>query len=171
MALVESTRICLSKYFVFSGRASRPEYWWFFLFVILVSMLLSFIDVVVFGANVETDDSSGPLSSIFQLLMLLPLLAAGWRRMHDSGRPGWYLLLPAALSYATMFMLLGGVAFFGVLETFVGDVDALRRPAEALGFVGMMVSLLVQLVLVIMMIWWLTRPSEEGTNAYGPPPA
>ncbi len=170
MGFVEATRVCFTKYFVFSGRASRPEYWWFFLFVIIVSVVLSVIDTTVFGTDLETSDSSGPLSSIFQLMVLVPLLAAGWRRLHDSGRPGWYLLLPAALSLATTFMLLGGVAVFSVLETGVEDPDTLRRPAEFLGGIGLMVVVVLQVVLAIMMIWWLTRPSEQGTNAYGPPP-
>ena len=101
--------------------------------------------------------------------MLLPMLAAGWRRLHDTGRPGWYLLLPMAFSISMMFMLLTGVAVFSALETGVEDPEALREPAAFLGATGLMVMYAIQLVLSVLMIWWLSRPSQEGTNEYGAP--
>ena len=97
------------------------------------------------------------------------MLAAGWRRLHDTGRPGWYLLLPAAFSIATVFMLMTGVAVFSTLETGVEDPEALRGPAALLGLTGLMIMYVIQLVLTVLMIWWLTRPSQEGTNEYGAP--
>ena len=171
MGFFTATRVCLSKYFVFSGRATRPEYWWFFLFAVLVGGVASIADVVLFDTDTEAGGNSGPLSSVFQLLVFIPLLAAGWRRLHDTGRPGWYLLLPVALSLATTFLLLGGIAIFSALETGVDDPDTLRKPAAFLGGIGMFAVLILQVVLAVLMIWWLTRPSQEGTNNYGPPAA
>ncbi|WP_380053870.1 DUF805 domain-containing protein [Falsihalocynthiibacter sp. SS001] len=169
MSFVEAIKTCLAKYFVFSGRAVRSEYWWFVLFVILVSVVLSVIDASIFGQNPETGQSTQVLTPIFQLAVLIPMLAAGWRRLHDTGRPGWYLLLPAALSIATMVMLFSGVAVFSVLEQGTDNPDALRGPAAFLGVGGLMVVGALQLVLSILMIWWLSRPSQEGTNEYGLP--
>ena len=169
MGFSQSIKTCLSKYVVFSGRAQRSEYWWFVLFVLLVSILLAVVDSTLFGTNPEAGKMSIKLNSIFQLSMLLPMLAAGWRRLHDTGRPGWYLLLPAAFSIATVFMLLTGVAVFSALETGVDDPEALRGPAALLGVTGLMIMYVIQLVLSVLMIWWLTRPSQEGTNEYGEP--
>ncbi len=72
-------KVCFSKYVDFSGRASRPEFWWFALFIFLGSIVLSLV--------------SNTLSGIFGLATLLPSLAAGARRLHDIGRSGWWLLL------------------------------------------------------------------------------
>ena len=169
MGFLQSIKVCLSKYVVFSGRASRSEYWWFVLFAILSSIALAFLDVAIFGTNPETGESANVLNSVFQLAILLPFLSAGWRRLHDTGRPGWYLLLPMAVGVATMVMLLSGVAVFSVLEGGFDDPETLRGPAALLGVSGMVVMSILQLVLSIMMIWWLSQPSQEGGNAYGPP--
>ncbi|MEW2919746.1 DUF805 domain-containing protein [Ruegeria sp. ANG10] len=169
MGFGEAVKTCFSKYFQFSGRALRSEYWWFFLFVVLASAALAVLDTIMFGTNPETGQGSRVLSSVFQLAVLIPMLAAGWRRLHDTGRPGWYLLLPMALSITTLFVMLGGVAFFSVLEQGTENPDALRGPAAVLGVTGIVVVSILQLVLSILMIWWLTRPSQEGANEYGEP--
>jgi len=169
MSFSESIKTCFGKYFVFSGRATRPEYWWFFLFVILTSLILAVVDTLLFGSNPETGEGTRVLSSVFQLGVVIPMLAAGWRRLHDTGRPGWYLLLPMALSIATTVMLLTGVVAFSVLEQGVNDPEALRGPAALLGGTGILLVSILQLILSVLMIWWLTRPSESGENEYGPP--
>ena len=169
MGFVDAVKTCLAKYFVFSGRALRSEYWWFVLFVVIVSIVLAIVDASLFGMNPETGESNQVITPIFQLAVVIPMLAAGWRRLHDTGRPGWYLLLPAALSIATMFMLFSGVAVFSVLEQGADDPDALRGPAALLGATGLMVVRVLQLILSVLMIWWLSRPSQEGANDYGPP--
>ncbi len=169
MGFGEAVKTCFSKYFQFSGRAIRSEYWWFFLFVVLVSAFLAMLDSILFGTDPETGQGSRVLSSVFQFAVIIPMLAAGWRRLHDTGRPGWYLLLPMALSITTLFVMMGGVAFFSVLEQGTEDPDALRGPAAVLGVTGIVVVSILQFVLSILMIWWLARPSQEGANEYGEP--
>lgn len=78
---------CLSKYATFTGRAGRPEYWYFFLFALLVHFGTAIVDAVLFRG------SFGPLNAIATLLLMLPLLAVGVRRLHDTGRAGWWMLL------------------------------------------------------------------------------
>lgn len=81
----ESIIKCLRKYAEFNGRASRAEFWWFALFIV--------ISASAFTLFSET------LGEVFILATLLPLLAAGSRRLHDSGKSAWqllYLLLPVA---------------------------------------------------------------------------
>lgn len=169
MGFTQSIRNCLKKYFVFSGRARRSEYWWFVLFVVLVSSAFAILESIIVGPGPGSEPSSGVASQAFQLAVALPVLSAGWRRMHDSGRPGWLLLLPLALSVASAFVLFGGVLAFSILESGVEDPDVLRGPAALLGLGGAMVVYAFQLVLAVLLIWWLTRPSQAGTNEYGPP--
>ena len=171
MTFGEAVQTCFRKYVTFSGRATRPEYWWFVLFVFLSSIVFSILDSAIFGNNPETGDGANVFNPIFQLAVFLPMLAAGWRRLHDTGRPGWYLLLPMALGVATLVAIFSGIAVFSVLEGGVEDPDALRGPAAFLGLTGMIVVWVLQLVLSVMMIWWLTRPPQDGDNAYGPPAA
>ncbi|MCA8881432.1 MAG: DUF805 domain-containing protein [Rhodobacteraceae bacterium] len=83
-------RTCLGKYATFSGRARRPEFWWFFLFCILVQLVCQMIDAAVFGAG---PDSGEPVSLLASVALLLPSLGVGARRLHDTGRTGWWLLI------------------------------------------------------------------------------
>ena len=71
-----------SQYVGFSGRARRSEYWYFFLFNVLVSIVFSIIDAVI-GSQV--------LGIIVSLALLLPGLAVTLRRLHDTDRTGWWI--------------------------------------------------------------------------------
>ena len=79
MTFGESINTCFSKYAAFEGRASRSEYWWFFLFTFLVSLATGMV--------------SDTLSGLFSLGVLLPSLAVGACRLHDVNKSGWFLLL------------------------------------------------------------------------------
>lgn len=137
--------------------------------MVLASVLLAVLDTALFGVDPETGEGEQILTPVFQLTVVVPMLAAGWRRLHDTGRPGWYLLLPTVLGVVTLIMLFSGVAIFSVLEQGAGNPDTLRGPAAILGITGLAVVSGLQLILSILMIWWLTRPSQEGSNEYGPP--
>ncbi len=172
MGFQDSIRTCLSKYLTFSGRARRSEYWWFLLFVAIGGAILGMLDTMIFGAPMEPGDTqASPLATVFQLAMAIPLLAAGWRRLHDTGRPGWYLFIPMLISLAFVFSMLFGVMTFGAIEAGGADPDALRGPAAVLGLTGVMVAAVIQLIVAILMLYWLTRPSQPGENEYGPEPA
>jgi uncharacterized membrane protein YhaH (DUF805 family) len=79
------------KYATFAGRARRSEYWYFVLFYILAAVALSIIDVVVGTYNEES--GLGLLSGLFMLATIVPSLAVTARRLHDTDRSGWWLLL------------------------------------------------------------------------------
>lgn len=79
MNFTDAVKTCFRKYADFSGRAKRPEYWWFFLFLVLASFVFDMLGDVIYV--------------LFSLATLLPSLAAGARRLHDTNRSGWWQLL------------------------------------------------------------------------------
>jgi len=81
----------LKKYAVFSGRARRKEYWMFFLFNIIIAVALGLVEGFV-GIAPESNESV--LATVYQLAILLPSIAVGVRRMHDTDHSGWWLLFP-----------------------------------------------------------------------------
>jgi len=81
----------LKKYADFSGRARRREYWFFVLFNIIISVVLSVCDAVVGTYNAAA--GIGILTGIYTLAVLIPGIAVSVRRLHDTGRSGWWLLI------------------------------------------------------------------------------
>lgn len=83
----------IRKYATFSGRARRAEYWWFYLFFALLIGVLTAVDVMLFGYDVEGGDPTGNvLAGVAALALLLPFLAVAVRRLHDRDKSGWWLL-------------------------------------------------------------------------------
>ncbi|MBI5646732.1 MAG: DUF805 domain-containing protein [Ignavibacteriae bacterium] len=82
----------LKKYADFSGRARRKEYWMFFLVNFLVYVVLSIIAMM----SIEMALVMSLIQLLYYLAVLIPSIAVGVRRMHDTGRSGWWLLVPIA---------------------------------------------------------------------------
>lgn len=85
MTFQDSISSVLTQFATFTGRASRPEFWWFMLFCFLVSLVSSVIDAALFGVEIVT--------TILGLALLVPQLAVGARRLHDLDKSGWWQLL------------------------------------------------------------------------------
>lgn len=81
----------LRKYADFTGRARRTEYWMYTLFNLLIVIGLSIVDEVA-GLNKATEGLS-PLSTLYSLAVLIPGLAVIVRRLHDTGKSGWWILI------------------------------------------------------------------------------
>jgi uncharacterized membrane protein YhaH (DUF805 family) len=79
------------KYADFTGRARRSEYWYFFLFYTIAYIVLSIIDASIGTYSVQS--SIGLLGGLYMLASLIPSVAVGIRRLHDTGRSGWWLLI------------------------------------------------------------------------------
>ena len=90
MDFATSIKTCFSKYAVFSGRASRSEYWWFALFGFIGGIVTLVIDVMILGYSSE---SYGPTNIIFSVVTFLPYLSVGARRLHDINKSGWWQLI------------------------------------------------------------------------------
>lgn len=104
----------LKKYAQFSGRARRKEYWYFTLFNVIFSVVLSFVDGLT--GTWDPESGIGLLSAIYTLAVLVPSIAVGVRRLHDTGRSAWWLLL-------LLIPLIGVIIFlvFMVLDSQEGE--------------------------------------------------
>ena len=97
------------KYASFEGRASRSEFWWPWLFAVVVNMAIN----VILGA----DSTAGSIiGGIFALAILVPQLSVGARRLHDTGRSGWWQLL-----YLTCVGVIVLIVFWAMQEKPEGD--------------------------------------------------
>ena len=91
------------RYFDFKGRASRSEYWLFFLCVFLQAVIAMVVDRMVFGASMASPTGIyGPTYALVVLANLIPSLSAGFRRLHDTNRSAWWMLIG-------LIPLLGGI--------------------------------------------------------------
>ena len=80
----------LAKYAVIKGRASRYEYWMFILVSCIVAFIFGMIDAAVFNKG----QNDFGISDFYNLSVLIPTICVGIRRMHDTNRSGWYLIIP-----------------------------------------------------------------------------
>lgn len=104
MGFGEAIKTCFGKYASFTGRARRSEFWWFFLFWWLGTVIINLIDNaagLVLNLGTDTIETSsgvvtftsgglGILSTIWGLVLLLPFLSVTVRRLHDTDRSGWW---------------------------------------------------------------------------------
>jgi uncharacterized membrane protein YhaH (DUF805 family) len=113
MNFLDAVKAGFKNYAQFRGTATKPEFWYWFLFTILVNVVTSTIDSVISPAqmgdatSLESLTSSGVLNSISTLALALPTLTVGIRRMRDAGFSAWWLLLqalpiiPLGITFAT----------------------------------------------------------------------
>lgn len=90
----QAISICLNKYAVFRGRASRSEFWWFWLFNVALSFAVSFVFAFADGFNGtegQAAKTADVLNGLITLALFLPNLAVQVRRLHDTGRSGWWI--------------------------------------------------------------------------------
>ena len=101
----------LKNFMEFGGRARRKEYWFFVLFNFIITVVLVVIDGVT-GTASAAYGGFGVLSGIYTLAVLIPSIAVAIRRLHDTDRSGWWLLI-------VLVPLIGGIVFlvFMVLDS------------------------------------------------------
>ena len=160
MTFTQAVRSVLSNYATFSGRAARSEYWWFYLFSILVSLATSVVDAVLSTAFHNQIQIVGTISN---LALLLPSLAVTARRLHDTGRTGWWILFPVVSTLATI------VVAFGTVLSAVFRTGTDGTPAVALT-VLLVACVLIMIAAFITLLVFLCLGSDPGPNKYGPSP-
>lgn len=195
MTFPDAIKTCFGKYFTFSGRASKAEFWYFVLFTFLASIAFSIIDAAIFGPTIEqsievkttggntlppeftqTINYSGSwLSGLFSVVTFVPSLSAAWRRLHDSGRSGLWLFLPLPFFCLTFLMLYLFSEQVPIdlshlpkdVQDQFGDTPTVTRPTNFLMVFGPFPFVFASGIAVLI---WLTRASTPGTNKYGPNP-
>lgn len=80
----------LKKYAVFDGRARRQEFWMFVLINFVISVALNVVDRVL---SIGFFSGAGILGTLYGLAVLIPSLALAWRRLHDTDKSGWWILI------------------------------------------------------------------------------
>ncbi len=145
----------------FEGRSRRPDYWWFFLFAFAGAFAIGLFERYVLDG--------GPwLTRLFQLIVFLPFLAVAWRRLQDTGRPGWWVLVPSAIVIGSA-MVAGSVSrqMMSRLVDGVPGTSMLATGSQS----GLLIGLaILQVAAGGVIIWWMSRPSQRGANIYGPEP-
>lgn len=158
---------CFKQYADFSGRARRKEFWWFVLINYIISILLSLGYLPKYFATMMASASEGSvpdvqqmfaiysnplyiIAAIYSLAILIPNLAVWTRRLHDTGRSGWWIL----------------ILFVGI-----GVLAAVAGVGAGLGKMWLSVlCVILLLALVVLNIVWLFLDSQPGENKYGPNP-
>lgn len=134
----------LKRYAEFSGRSRRKEYWMYVLFIIIVMLVVGMIEGAL-GLD-GTVATYGPLSALIALGTFVPSLAVGVRRLHDTNRSGWWMLLGVVPYLLSIVLLLSG--------------------SLALAATMGIVALLCAIALLVFMV----LPGTNGPNQYGPDP-
>ena len=157
MSFGEAIKTCFQKYATFSGRARRSEYWYFVLFNLLVCIGLYLLDYAIFEDRFY-------ITGIYSLFVLIPGMAVAIRRLHDIGKKGWIYFI----------FILSCIVLVYVYVLFV--VSLLKQifggGSEALGYITLILFAvcILTIVLGIILLVWLCRDSQPGTNQYGPNP-
>ena len=149
MNFTESIKVCFSKYAVFSGRAQRSEFWWFFLFSAVSSAIAGIVPVI---------------GQIYPLVLLIPSLSVSARRLHDTGRSAWWLLL-----YLGSILAMG-IAFAALVLAFVISFDTGNNGGASSAGLIAMVSFFIALGCSIAPLIFYVLPGTVGPNRYGPDP-
>jgi uncharacterized membrane protein YhaH (DUF805 family) len=182
----------LGNLFNFTGRDARQTFWYFVLFVYLVTTALTMVAIIpamagMFSAIFEAASSGAPPESVDAMMPALmadmfgsikwisigsglampALLAASLvRRLHDSGSPGWWALAPGAIQLFAIAML---PRQFTLMQDMMKDMDpqTFNNPAMMMQMQG---TVLIGWVAIGLVIWFGVRKSTPGPNAYGDEP-
>jgi len=96
MGFVEAVKSFWSKYATFKGRSRRSEYWFIQLFLVLTNLAVAAIDLILMNGDVDrfiANGGGGIVGLIWILVTIVPALAVLVRRLHDTGKSGWWVLI------------------------------------------------------------------------------
>jgi uncharacterized membrane protein YhaH (DUF805 family) len=163
----------LKRYADFRGRSRRKEYWMFYLFTILIGIAFAILSAVVGGTaalsgNETTALAAGGAVGIIAILQLVinlglivPSIAVGVRRLHDTDRTGWWLWAPVV----GVVVLFGGLAGAGLSISQPNAASGIGN-LVVVGIVGGIVIFAIALAVFVFMC----LPGTDGPNRFGPDP-
>jgi uncharacterized membrane protein YhaH (DUF805 family) len=168
----------LKRYAEFGGRSPRAEFWWFFLFMMVVYLAMWFVAVGAIGgmAAAQSEPSMGMIGAfgaaglfmiLFWLALLIPTIAVQVRRLHDLNRSGWWIG-GFYLLYAIYMAVLLGVLGAGIAAGMEGSPDP--TPGTSALFAGTGILALVMMAYGIVLLVFYCLPGTKGANRYGADP-
>ncbi|WP_333877251.1 DUF805 domain-containing protein [Flavobacterium sp.] len=144
-------KVVFENYANFNGRARRSEYWYFTLFNLILSLITMSIDKML-GLEIG-------LNTIYSLAVFIPGLAVSFRRLHDIGKSGWWLII------IYLAIIIAAVVLVG------SGLSALAGMSSPEGFgLGAIISLIIILGLSVWVLIMFCTNGDVGENKYGPDP-
>tara|TARA_B100001094_G_scaffold331029_1_gene398017 strand:+ start:3520 stop:4005 length:486 start_codon:yes stop_codon:yes gene_type:complete len=145
--ILDAVKLFFKNYFNFTGRASRSEYWWFFLAYIIVAIVISIAEGLVIGIEYA---GSGLASKIFSIAFMIGWLSLNARRLQDRGHTGWwqlaYLVPIIPIIYFMFLFLVAQNTAYGIA-------------------LGLSVILLIGILITLIVVCCL--PPKEDENKWG----
>ena len=181
MGFIEAVKTCLRKYCNVKGRARRSEYWWFVLFVALVTLLGSFLFPLLLAWMGQGDGKTAfiifmALLTLLIIVLLIPSYSAMTRRLHDTGRSGWWVAaqLVCSLTYMTSY----ATAMYPYLDKLTSSTDPFTLSAivtqamQNSPVAGTLMSVcgMGSTILGLVVFIFTLLDSKWGENKYGPSP-
>lgn len=168
MGFIEAVETCVAKSFDFKGRARRSEFWWFMLCGTLVEWGLSLL------GSVFTAFNDGSLFNFFTCLgvvlaviLFIPQLSAATRRLHDTGRSGWWVFADAVPLAALIVMLL--LSFLLVQSGSEGTMAIQDTMVSWMTWTALVLIPVTSPLSIIILVFAL-QDSKPEENKYGPSP-
>jgi uncharacterized membrane protein YhaH (DUF805 family) len=143
---MEWATLPLKRYAEFTGRSRRKEYWMFVLLCVCIGIVLYLIDGLLGLRGMI--GPYGPLLLLFDLAILVPSIAVGIRRLHDTNRSGWWLLILYAPALISMLLPMMGIINLSLA----------------------MILSIISLIGLIVLIVFFVLEGTKGPNQYGPDP-
>lgn len=154
MNFIDSIRVCLNKFINFEGRASRSEYWFFMLFLLILAILSFLLDYMFFGI---ADGGTGLFGIIYYLFALIPGSSVTVRRLHDVGKSGWFY------GGYLIFCFVFSIVFYGGLLVAATNAGLLALiPLSILG--------IVLICCTFYLLYLMIVPGDQNANLYGENP-
>ena len=119
MGFGEAVKSFWSNYSTFKGRSRRSEYWWIQLFLVLTNLAVAVIDLALMNGDVDrfiANGGGGIVGLVWILVTIVPALAVLGRRLHDTGKSGWWVLIGFVPFVGTIVLFV-----FSVLDSDAGD--------------------------------------------------
>ncbi len=165
MTLPDAVKHVLRNYAEFRGRATRAEFWWWQLSVLIAGSALGSVDASI--ASFGGGNAYSPLGAVFGLATLLPGLAVNVRRLHDIGKSGWWLVALFTAGILGWIPIAAGLAVAAINGLF----DSVWSKATVVPLLlGIGIALVIWLVIAVWFVLWMARQGQTGNNRFGPDP-
>lgn len=152
-------QVLRNKYDQFGGRAGRREFWLFMLVHVILAVVAGFVDALFFSDSDAEWFEIGPIYGIYSTLSFVPLLAVGARRLHDTGRSGWWQVLIVAWVPA---------AALGVWTAIVAGLGGTESDVAVPGILALIFFITAIVGTVVLFVFAL-MPGDQEDNLYGSP--